>query len=204
MNPTQSLYRYSTLMDSINRMNSLATQMDLMSRSCFENAMCSIQFTNNISGTALASFKGVHIQALNTIPTGEWLKSLTFPHFPVLPNLDWILEEPEDIQEQPLDVITEYQIKTTLQQCNDRLSAFPEDFKQQLWLLEIDLKYGLTHTLTLKNVYIFFSCFKMFLPSILLFNSNLSKEECAVLELVYNLLIKSLKCFGENNQTIRN
>lgn len=117
MNPTQSLYRYGRP---------------------FEISVCNPKFIKNISGTALTSFKGVdtpfniaansydNIGKINlpnhlNIP-GEFFKlsEVKFlPTLPVLPNLDWILEEPEEVQEQPLDVITEYQIKSNLPIIND-------------------------------------------------------------------------------------
>lgn len=138
MNPTQSLYRYSTLIDSTNRMNSLASRMDLMYRNPFETTLHNAQFIKNVPGTALTSFKGVdipfnmvansyaNIGKINppnhlNIPSDFFkLSEVKFlPTLPVLPNLDWILEEPEEVQEQPLDVITEYQIKSNLPIIND-------------------------------------------------------------------------------------
>lgn len=171
MNPTQCLYRYSTLIDSINRMNSLANQMNLIYRNPFETTLRNAQFINNISTTALTSFKGTTIQnniianSYNRIGKvgvpnhpnvpGTFLKPSAIEFFstlPVLPELDWILEEPEEVQEKPLDVITEYQIKEYLQLFIHHLELFHEDIGQEILTLQIDIEYTIKYTLTLKNV----------------------------------------------------
>ena len=84
MNPTQSLYRYSTLIDSINRMNSLANRMDLMYRNPFETTLRNAQFIKNIPGTALTSFKGTDIQNLmpkNILISAQQLESFIKPDY---------------------------------------------------------------------------------------------------------------------------
>lgn len=64
MNPTQCLYRYSTLIDSINRMNSLANQMNLIYRNPFETTLSNAKFTTDISKISITSSKAATIQNL--------------------------------------------------------------------------------------------------------------------------------------------
>lgn len=150
MNPTQSLYRYGRP---------------------FETSVCNPKFIKNILGTALTSFKGVdtpfnivansyaNIGKINlpshlNIP-GTFLKPPEIKFLstlPVLPNLDWILEEPEEVQEQPLDVITEYQIKEYLQLFIDRLELFHESVMLGFQTLQFSIQYAIKQTLTLKKL----------------------------------------------------